>query len=71
MSGQTESCLKCGRFEWSQKMPSLVHSTIMTCVGLIIVSRRDWQSPTIATDKDELVRGRLLLGVRCASVAQL
>ena len=44
------------RFEWSQKVPSLVHSSIMTCVGLIIVLRRDWQSPTIMTDKDELVR---------------
>ena len=43
------------RFEWSQKMPSLVHSTTMTCVGLVIVLRRDWQSPTIVTDKDELV----------------
>ena len=44
------------RFEWSQKMPSLVHSTTMTCAGLVIVLRRDWQSPTIMIDKDELVR---------------
>ena len=46
------------RFEWSQKMPSLVHSIIITAAGVVILLRCDWQSPSIFTDKDELVRSR-------------
>ena len=40
-------------------MPSLVHAIIMTTAGLVIVLRSDWQSPTIFTDKNELVRAGL------------
>ena len=36
-------------------MPSLVHSVIITTAGVVIALRCNWQSPTILSDKDELV----------------